>query len=272
MDYLARDTSSLDAALWAHIDETVVTAAKKLLTGRRFLSIYGPLGAASGSVAIDDADALTEVVADGFVTTAGRRYAEIPLLYEDFSLLSRDLMAAEQTGRAPDLTAAAAAAQQCALREDKLIFYGNHTLGIEGLFTAPGVGKRKRGNWAEGETAFADVAGAIAQLAEQAIYGSYTLVLSPDMHLQLQRIQPGTGLLEIDRLAKLVDGRIFKTPALAKGSVVLLSAEPRNVDLVVGQDLSTAYLELKDLNHNFRVLESVLPRIKRKSAIVVFEG
>jgi uncharacterized linocin/CFP29 family protein len=45
MDYLSRDGSPISAELWAEIDKTVVSTAKKVLTGRRFLSVYGPLGA-----------------------------------------------------------------------------------------------------------------------------------------------------------------------------------------------------------------------------------
>jgi len=37
----------------------------------------------------------------------------------------------------------------------------------------------------------------------------------------------------------------------------------------VGQDLNTAYLESKNLNHYLRVLETVALRIKRPGAICV---
>jgi uncharacterized linocin/CFP29 family protein len=43
------------------------------------------------------------------------------------------------------------------------------------------------------------------------------------------------------------------------------------MDLVIGQDMITAFLESVSLNHNFRILETLLLRIKRKDAIVVFE-
>ena len=35
--------------------------------------------------------------------------------------------------------------------------------------------------------------------------------------------------------------------------------------------MATAYLEQKDLNHSFRIMETVLPRIKEPNAIVVLE-
>jgi uncharacterized linocin/CFP29 family protein len=95
--------------------------------------------------------------------------------------------------------------------------------------------------------------------------------LSPDLYLQMQRIQPGTGLLEIERVKKLLNGNVVSSPVLGNDKAVLVCTEPRNIDLVIGQDLAAAYLEQKDLNHCFRILETVLLRIKRRQAIVVFE-
>ena len=43
------------------------------------------------------------------------------------------------------------------------------------------------------------------------------------------------------------------------------------MDLAVGIDMSTAYLEQKDLNHSFRIMETIIPRIKDSNAIVVLE-
>ncbi len=270
MNYLSREGASVSALLWEKIDAAVISAAKSALTGRRFIHLFGPVGAGVTSINIDDAE-LQEVVTDGMQVTKGRRYVEIPTLFENFTLIARDLESSERTGYPIDLSAAAAAAQACAWKEDRLLFFGSEALGYEGLLTAKGVNMLKRKDWAEGENAFADVSAAIETLVSKGIYGSYALALSPDLYMQLQRIQPGTGLLESERIGKLLDGRIFQTPALGKGRAVVVSADARNVDLVVGQDLATAYLEQKDLNHSFRVVESVLPRIKRRQAIVVFE-
>jgi len=89
--------------------------------------------------------------------------------------------------------------------------------------------------------------------------------------LQLQRIQPGTGITEYERLSKLLNGNIFSTPVLGSNKVVLVNAEPQNMDLVIGQDIATSYLETKDLNHYFRIIETILPRIKNKDAVILFE-
>lgn len=271
MDYLARESSPIDFGVWEQIDAAVVKAARNVLTGRRILQLFGPLGAGVGSMPIDDADAKDELAEEGYITTQGRRLAEIPTIYEDFTVFAKDVAASEKTGYPLDLSGAMAAAQACALKEDRLIFSGKQNLGYDGLLTAAGSGKLKKKDWTIGENAFSDVASAIEMLVSKGVYGSYALVVSPNLYMQMQRLQPGTGLLEIDRVSKLLSGLVFKTPVLGKEQAVLLCPQPENMDLVVGQDLATAYLEQKGLNHSLRVLESVLLRIKRKTAIVVLE-
>ena len=39
MDVLGRESAPINAALWKQIDETVIETARKLLIGRRFLSL-----------------------------------------------------------------------------------------------------------------------------------------------------------------------------------------------------------------------------------------
>lgn len=271
MDYLSRHTSPIAEGLWAQIDAATVSVARNVLTARRFLHLTGPLGIGVTSIQIDDADTREEAFEDGFIVNKGRKIAEIPTLFEDFSLLGRDFALSEATGQPLDLSAVLMAAQAIALKEDRLIFLGNSKLGIDGLLSAPGANKLTKSDWSVGENAFSDVASAIDTLVSIGVFGAYTLVLSPSLHTQLQRLQPGTGLLEIDRVSKLVGGQLFKSPILGKNQAVLLCAQPENVDLVIGQDIAAAYLEQRELNHHFRLVESVLPRIRKQKAIVVFK-
>ncbi|WP_411676893.1 family 1 encapsulin nanocompartment shell protein [Caproicibacter sp.] len=271
MSYLSRESSNLSAELWQKIDTAVLESARKTLTGRRFLHIFGPLGIGAESIPIDSAGQVGEVVNNGFITTKARKYMEIPALYQDFTLTARDLENSARLGYPADLTGAVHSVQACARMEDKFIYFGNGDLGYEGLMTASGIQKRKRSDWKTGENAFTDIAAGIGSMAAKEIYGTYALSLSPDLYLDLQRIQPGTGLLEIDRIKKMLDGKVYQSAALGSGKAVLVCSEPANMDLVIGQDLAVAYLEQKELNHCFRVLETVLPRIKNKNAVVAFE-
>lgn len=271
MSYLSRETAPLSEELWSQIDNAVVKTARSMLVGRRFMHIYGPLGISTDSIELDNGECVHEESKEGFITTAGRKYVQIPMIYEDFTILSRDLEKAEKLGRPVDLYMAMSAAEKCSLREDKFIFFGNKDLDYDGIFTVAGANKITKKDWGVGENSFSDIAEAINLMVKENIYGPYTLIMSPDLYLKLQRLQPNTGLLEIDRISKLVTGGVYQSPVLDKEMAALICADERNMDLVIGQDMATAYLEQSGLNHNFRVLETILPRIKRSKAIVIFE-
>ncbi|AUS97738.1 bacteriocin [Clostridium thermosuccinogenes] len=270
MDYLSREGSPISSELWSKIDDAVVSMAKQTLVGRRFLEIYGPLGAGVQSINVDDLSELEET-GDGLVKIKGRRYEHIPLIKQDFSLLWRDLEASEQSGLPVDLSAAMKAAAKCARKEDELIFLGNEEMGYKGLLTEEGITRLQKGDWNEGENPVRDVAKGLAKFVEYGLVGRKALIVSPDIFMQLQRIQPGTGITEYDRLQKLINGNIFTTPVLGMNNAILVCAEKQYMDLAIGQDMVTAYLETRDLNHYFRIIETVLLRIKNKKAVVAFE-
>ena len=106
MDYLARESADLSDGLWNRIDETVIGTARAQLTCRRFLKVFGPLGAGVTTVAVDGVNK-EEVLEDGIGRIVGRTQLELPLFYEDFTLLSRDMEYAAQTGYPLDLSVAA---------------------------------------------------------------------------------------------------------------------------------------------------------------------
>lgn len=270
MDYLARETAPFSSGIWAQIDDTVIGTIKKHLVCRRFLNLFGPLGAGTHTVSVDS-PTKNEQLENGFGTITGRKILELPQLYEDFTLLWRDMEESEKNGWPLDLSAAAAAAQKAAKKEDDLILFGSQELDMEGLLTAQDAFKLERGNWKEGEDAFQDVAHGIAHLASNSMLGRYALILSPDIYLDLQRIQPGINMLELDRIAKLVDGRVYAAGAFGASKAVLVCAEPEYMDLAVGADIGVGYLELKDFNHSFRILETAALRIKDPNAIIQFE-
>ncbi len=270
MDYLAREGAPFSKDIWGQIDRAVIDTAKKHMVCRRFLNLFGPLGAGVSTVSADISDKQEELE-DGIGTIYGRKILELPQLYEDFTLLWRDMEESERNGWPLDLSAAAAAAQKAAKKEDNLILFGNRSLGIEGLLTTEDSYRIERGNWKEGEDAFQNIAHGIAHLASNGFLGRYALVLSPELYLELQRIQPGVNMLELDRIARLVDGRVYSAGAFGAGKAVLVCAEPQYMDLAVGADLSVGYLEQKDLNHSLRILETIALRIKEPNAIVRFE-
>ncbi len=270
MDYLARNTVDLPQDLWDKIDQCVEETAARSLVARRFLDLYGPLGPAFQGIQIDTAEA-GEVAEDGYIKTNGRRFAELPAVYEDFILSWRDLEAREKNGLPLDLTVVKQAARQLALKEDRLIFFGNEFLATDGLLNADGVTHLVREDWGEGENAFTQIAQGIAMLSGQYLIGRYVLVVSPDVYAELFRIQPQLGRTEAERLSELLGGNLYNAPVLGNNKAVLLCAEAENMDLVIGKDMETAYLETLELNHRFRILETVALRLKNKDAVIVFD-
>ncbi|MGB9722672.1 MAG: family 1 encapsulin nanocompartment shell protein [Chloroflexia bacterium] len=284
-DYLMRDQSPLTAEEWARLDELVVQVARKMLVGRRFLPLSGPLGAGVQTVALDTyawskgcihyagTDPCTHEACAADcepISLAERRHLPLPLLHKDFRLSWRDIATARQSGIPLDLFPAGGAAAAVAVAEDELIFHGSEIHGLPGLLTAAGQ-KVRLNDWGKPEAAFKNVALAREALLKGGFYGPYALVLSTDLYATVQRIMPNTGRLEVQFLADLVTAGVFQSPVLAPRTGLLLSVGPENVDLVVAQDLITAYLGPDHMDHLFRVLESLVLRIKQPGAICLLQ-
>lgn len=278
MDFLLRGDAPFSDELWEKIDETVVNKAKEQLVGRKFIPVYGPLGAGVQSINLDlfNIDNDTVISSNGeedteLVKVQGRRYVEIPMIFKDAFISWRDYENSKQTGLLLDLAPIAITAAACAHKEDQIIFFGNEEWGYRGLMNVEGRQTLQKSNWNEGENAFTDIAAGLEKLVRKGFYGPYVLVLSPDLYAQLQRIQPGTGKLELERIRELIDGKVYQTPILGSNKAVLLQKGMENMDLVIGQDLATGYIGPEKLNHVLRILETILLRIKRPESIVTFE-
>jgi uncharacterized linocin/CFP29 family protein len=286
--YLMRDDAPLTGEEWTRLDDLVVQVARKILVGRRFLPLTGPLGVGMQTVPVDavawskgcihytGTDVCThEACASDCdcepVALTDRTYLTLPLLHKDFRLSWRDIATARQMGSPLDLFVAGGAATAVALAEDELIFNGNATHGLPGLLPAAGT-KVALANWGKVEAAFKNVAEAREALVGQGFYGPYALVLSPDLYATVQRIMPNTGRLEVQFLADLATVGVFQSPAMPAKSALLVAVGPENLDLVVSQDMTTAYLGPDGMDHPFRVLESLVLRVKQPGAICLLKA
>lgn len=254
MSFLMRDDIDFSDSQWEAIDKLVVNTARTVLTGRKFLDVYGPLGAGIQSLVADDGTVqkLTEI-------------------HTDFTITWQELENAKRLGIPLSLAQVAKAAAESAIQEDTTILLGDEAGGSEGILTAEGITRIKMRDWGEGENAFEDIATGLQSMLEANTYGAKVLVVSPDVYTELSRIQPGTGMLESARIRELIGGKIYQSPVMSQKTAALIATGVQNMDLAIGQDMITGYLGAADLNHEFRVLETILLRIKNKSAIVVFE-
>jgi uncharacterized linocin/CFP29 family protein len=243
-DFFMRDDAPLSAEEWAQLDGTVVGAARQFLVGRRFIELAGPFGAG------------TEVIPVG--TGAGRKYLQMETIQADFSLTWRDIEANRQLGVPVELGPAAQAAFACAQAEDKMV--------LDGLSKAAKT-KFSLGNWGEPGVALSNIAQATEALVDKGMFGPFAVVLSPALYAQTERVSQHMGRTVGKLIKEVAEGGLYRSPLLKGDQGFVVSQGAFNLDLVVGQDLITAYMGNEELDHLFRVLETIVLRIKRPEAI-----
>lgn len=278
MDFLDRKAAPLTDGEWNRVDEAVVGTASRMLVGRRVIEVLGPLGSGVYSIPYSifggKAAAGIDMVGeqDDFIVEATRRATiNLPILYKDFKIMWRDVEADRHLGLPLDVSTAAVAANFVAVQEDNLIFNGNSELGHEGLFTAKGRLTLGIGDWNESGNALADVVKAVGALSEAGHYGPYAMVVSPVLYGRMIRVFGNTGMLELDQVKALVSGGVYYSNVISGSKAVVLATGAQNANLAIGQDMTTAFMGPANMNHVFRVLETVALLIRRLDAICTIE-
>lgn len=273
-DWLMRDDAPLTSGEWQQLDEIVVSAARRVLVGRRFIDLAGPFGAGTQVLPLDTiagTEACTHAEASSgcaggecdVLHVSARRFLPLVLIHKDFSLSWQDIESAHQFGMNLELAPAAAAATLVATAEDKMIF--------DGLLNAEGRQSLPLSDWSTSGNALNDVIAASQKLADCGFYPPYVLLVGSVLYGMLQRVYDGSGRQEHELVESVADGGIFRSPLLPPRKAILVSQGPHHLDLAVAQDIITAYLGPDGMNHRFRVLESIVLRIKQPGAICVLE-
>jgi uncharacterized linocin/CFP29 family protein len=274
-DFLEHREAPLDEGEFDRLHEAVVQAARRRLVGRRFIELYGPMGAGVQAIPYDEFTGeetghldLTGEIDGGAIFTDRRSFRALPIIYKDFVIHWRDLQMTRQLGMPLDVSAAAGAAAWAAVQEDRLIFHGDAKMGHEGLMTHPERHQIKlSGGWDKPGAAFKNVVSATEKLFADGHYGPYAMVVSPRLWANLHRLWEDARTLEIDNVRRLLDGGVYRSDVLEETSAVVVSTGRENMDIAIGLDLTVAYLGAEHMNHPFRVLETVLLRIKHPDAI-----
>jgi uncharacterized linocin/CFP29 family protein len=248
-DYLMRGDAPLSDSEWERLDETVVSTARQFLVGRKFLDLAGPFGAG------------LEMIPTG--TGENRQYVGLEVIESEFTLHWREVEASRKMNMPIQLSAAARASLVCARAEDQMI--------LDALMGAA-ESSVSLGDWDDAGGPVAAVSAATEALVQNEQFGPYAVVLSPQLFTKTQRVSRGYGRTVGKLLGEIAEGGIFRTPLLGEDEGLVLSLGSYNVDLAVGQDLITAYEGNEGLDHLFKVLETVVVRVKRPSAICTFEA
>jgi uncharacterized linocin/CFP29 family protein len=272
------DQSPLTAEQFNHIKAEVIREARRTLVARRFLGIYGPLGAGIESVRLEtyaqDKDAEIDLIGRADpepIVAEAETHVRIPVIYKDFILHWRDVQLSKELGAPIDATRAIRAGHFVADREDQLLFNGEPRFNISGLLNAEGRNTVQRGDWSQFGVAYQDVVQASEVLLAHNHHRPFALAVSAKDYARLIRQREGQFAPELDSILRLCDDGVYTSPVIPEGKAVLLSTGDQNFDIAVAEDVNMTYLGERDQDYPFRVYECLVLRIKRPKAICTIE-
>jgi len=272
MRYLPREDAPISGRIWDMIDGAVVGAAKSQLAGRRLLEITGPYGFGYRSFDRGEQPSGVEVAfSDATAALSSAEIQPIPMISSGFTIPIRDVATAEEQGIRLELRSPVNAAIATAHLEDKLIFDGNKALGIPGLLNVSGAAKVKLGNWGDVGKAVDDLIAAVNALDSAGFPGPYTAALAPALYNALFLRYPDSDLLQLEQARQIITGGIVKAVTLKSGGVVVAVGR-YFATIIMGQDMTVAYVGPSGTNYEFVVVESLAPRIIIPETICVLES
>lgn len=252
--YLGREDAPVGEEIWKVLDATMTEAAKSVLAGRRLLHVEGPFGLGLKGVPLQDVKGESGLVTSSFVP--------VSLIQKSFVLSKRDIAASEQEGLPFNTAPVAAAALDCALLEDKIVFQGAQ--GSQGLLTASGASELKLSTWKEVGKAADETISALTMLDNAGFHGPYSLALSPGRYNLLLRRYPQGGT-ELEQIKSMTDG-VFKAPVLDSGGLLIASGR-QFAAITLGQDMSVGYIGPAGEDLEFSISESLALLIRQPKAI-----
>lgn len=252
----------------------VMREAQRTLVARRFLRVYGPLGAGIESMRVEqygpDKDAEIDLVGNQDpdpIRSEREFFIRVPIIYKDFVMHWRDVEFSRKLGAPIDASRAIRAAHCVADSEDQLLFNGDERFGLEGLLNATGRCTVPRGDWKTYGQAYRDVVAAMEALLAHNHHRPFALAVSAQDYARLIKQREGQFAPEIDAIHRLCDDGVYMSPVIPEGQAVMLSTGDQNFDIAVAEDLTLTSLGEHNQDYPFRVYECLVLRIKRPKAI-----
>lgn len=235
MNNLHRQLAPVSEQAWDQIEEEASRTLKRHMAARRVVDMVGPTGTELSAVGTGH---LQEIKSPGDGIQASlRETRQLVELRVPFELTRRAIDDVERGANDSDWSPLKDAARKIAFTEDRAVFEGYASAGIQGIRQAtsnpvltlpaglnsyPGV-----------------VAQAVSQLRLAGVNGPYTLVLGADAYTAVGGASED-GYPVLRHIKPLVDGEIVWAPAIAGG--VVLSTRGGDFELHLGQDVSIGYL------------------------------
>lgn len=260
--------------------QAAVQEVRRTIMARKLMSLFGPMGAGVESVPLEKntVDSIAEVDLEGkpdpnpIRSHEEQKYIRVPIIYKDFVLHWRDVKWSQDMKSPLDISNAIRAAHQVGDAEDHLLFNGSEEFQIDGLLSNSDSHKISSGDWSQEGASVKSVYSAIDKLLESSHHFPYALIASVDMYRMLLKPVKESPVLELERVSKVCQDGVFWSPQVAPGTAAVVSTGAQNFDIAVAEDLQIAYLGPQDMNYCFRVYESLVPRLKRPTAVCLIRA
>ena len=239
MNNLHRELAPISEAAWTQIEQEASRTLKRYLAGRRVVDVHGPNGAAFPAVGTGH---LRHVDGPGEGIRASQRDARALVeLRVPFELDRQAIDDVERGSYDSDWQPLKDAARKMAFAEDRAVFEGYASAGIEGI---------RRGTSNPAMTVPANardypnaIAQALTQLRLAGVNGPYSVLLSADAYTGISETSDH-GYPVLQHVKRLLEGEIIWAPAIAGAFV--LTTRGGDFALHIGQDVSIGYFNHTD--------------------------
>ena len=235
MNNLHRELAPISNMAWAQIEEEASRTLKRHLAARRVVDVQGPKGLDFSAVGTGHLRQI-ETLGDG-IQAAEREIKALVELRVPFELTRQAIDDVERGAKDSDWSPLKDAARKIAYAEDRAVFEGYATAGIQGFFH--GTSNPVLALPADVKSYPNAVAQAVSQLRLVGVNGPYALLLGAQPYTAISGTSDD-GYPVLKHIERLVDGEIVWAPAIEGGLV--LTTRGGDFELHIGQDISIGYL------------------------------
>lgn len=263
MDILRRSTVMVSSEAWHEMDEQAKRVLESHLSARKFIDVIGPKGwdyAAHPCGRLD----IPHETSEGNV--AYGIHQVLPLV-ESRVTFDLDLWELDNITRGlknPDLSPLDEAARRIAAFEEKAVYEGLPSAGIEGLWETAKDRTLKIRDTSSARGVMEVISSGIYRFQQDAIEGPYALVASPTLWKSLYSLSECYPLFK--NVKEVLEGPIILSTHEKES--FLVSMRGGDMELVVGQDLSLGFIGNDSRKGTFFLTESFTFRVINSEAII----
>jgi uncharacterized linocin/CFP29 family protein len=234
MNNLHRELAPISDEAWAQIDEEASRTLKRHLAARRVVDVQGPKGFELAAIGTGH---LHQIKApDDGILAAQRDAKALVELRVPFELTRQAIDDVERGAIDSDWSSLKEAARKIAFAEDRSVFSGYATAGIQGIREGSSNPAMALSSSVRGYPSV--VAQAVSQLRLAGVNGPYALVLGAEAYAVASG-GSDEGYPIFHHIERVVDGGIIWAPAIEGGFVV--TTRGGDFELDIGQDISIGY-------------------------------